>query len=90
MNKVRDLSALLGFSKSDIVAVTETWLNSNITDGEFFSDDYIVYRKDRKATVKNKRGGGILLELKKNIPSRRRHDLEAKCEIMVCEAQSRM
>ena len=87
MNKVRDFSDLLELSKSDIVAVAETWLNSNITDGELFSDDYIVYRKDREATVKNTRGGGILLGLKKNIPSRRRHDLEAECEIMVCEAQ---
>ena len=85
VNKVRDFSALLELCQSDIVAVTETWLNSNITDGELFSDDYVTYRKDREVTVQNKRG--ILLSRKRNIPSRRRPDLEAECEIMVCEAQ---
>ena len=87
VNKVRDFSALLELCQSDIVAVTETWLNSNITDGELFSYDYVTYRKDREATVQNKRGGCILLSIKGNIPSRRRPDLEAECEILVCEAQ---
>ena len=86
-NKVRDLSALLGLCQSDIVAVTETWLSINITDGELLWDDYVTYRKDREANVQNKRGGGILLSIKGNIPSRRRPNLEAECEIMVCEAQ---
>ena len=85
VNKVRNFSALLELCQSDIVAVTETWLNSNITDGELFSDDYVTYRKDREVTVQNKRG--ILLSRKRNIPSRRPPDLEAECEIMVCEAQ---
>ena len=71
VNKVRDFSALLELCQSDIVAVTETWLNSNITDGELFLDDYVTYRKNREATVQNKRGGGILLSIKGNIPSRR-------------------
>ena len=71
-------SALLELCQSNVVAVTETWLNSNITDGELFSDDYVTYRKDREATVQNKRGGGILLSIIGNIPSQRRPDLEAE------------
>ena len=35
-------SAILELGESDIVAVTETWLTSNIRDGKLFSDDYML------------------------------------------------
>ena len=63
-------------------------MNSNILDSGLFSDQYTVYRKDREETVQNKRGGGILMALKKYIISRRRADLEPDCEIMVCDLQA--
>ena len=63
-------------------------MNSNILDSELFSDQYTVYRKDREETVQNKRGGGILMALKKDIISRLRADLEPDCEIMVCDLQA--
>ena len=36
VNKVRDFSALIELSQSDIYGITETWLNSNIFDCELF------------------------------------------------------
>ena len=52
VNKVRDFSALLELCQGDIVAVTETWLSSNITDGELFSDDYVTYRNGVRSTAR--------------------------------------
>ena len=34
-------------------------------DSEIFSDDCTVYRKDRSVTDPGKRGGGVLLAIKK-------------------------
>ena len=65
VNKVRDFSAFIELSQSDIYGITETWLNSNILDSELFPEHYIVYRKDREHTVQHKRGGGILMVFKK-------------------------
>lgn len=49
------------------MALTETWLSSEITDGEVLPDsnDYIIYRRDRD----DRRGGGVLLAIKKHITS---------------------
>ena len=65
VNKVRDFSAFIELSQSDIYGITETWLNSNILDSELFPEHYIVYHKDREHTVQHKRGGGILMVFKK-------------------------
>ena len=46
VNKVRDFSALIKLSQSDIYGITETLLNSNILDNELFPEHYIVYHKD--------------------------------------------
>lgn len=31
----------------DIIAITESWLNSTVYTGELFDDRYIVFRRDR-------------------------------------------
>ena len=87
VNKVRDFSALIELSQSDIYGITETWLNSNILDSELFQEHYTVYRKDREHAAQHERGGGILMTSKKESISRRRADLEPDCEIMVCDMQ---
>ena len=49
----------------DIIALTETWLNSSFYDSELFDNRYTVIRRDRS---ENKlRGGGVLIALKKNL-----------------------
>ena len=82
LNEIRDFNALIELGDSDIFRKTETWLNSNILDSDFFLINN-VYRKDREETVQN-----ILMAFKKDIISHRRDDLEPDCEIMVYSTQS--
>lgn len=52
----------------DIICVSETWLNSSIQDGEVIDNIYNLFRKDRDHnTSERKRGGGVLIAIKKNI-----------------------
>ena len=39
----------------DIIAVTDTWLTDNVSDGEILGNDYTIYRRDRVG----KTGGGV-------------------------------
>lgn len=43
---------------TDIVALTETWLNKNINTRELFNNNYICYRSDRRD---GRRGWGVLV-----------------------------
>lgn len=52
----------------DIIALTETWLNDNFLNGEYFPSDYNVFRKDRQTG--QTRGGGVLLAVRSNFTSR--------------------
>lgn len=65
----------------DLVAFTETWLNTNFSSSEIFDESYNVFRSDRSAEKYNLlkrgvschnnaddiRGGGCLLAIKNNI-----------------------
>ena len=53
-------------TESEIVAVTETWLNQNVLNSEILNDSYVIYRRDRNTGT---RGGGILMAVKKSIHS---------------------
>jgi hypothetical protein len=56
-NKLPDLHALLACNRPSIVFITESWLDSNVTDGTVDpSGTYAVYRHDRLFRV----GGGVL------------------------------
>ena len=56
----------------DVLAVTETWLDSNIPDALVSITGYQKpFRRDR-----NKRGGGTAIYCADNLPVRRRIDLE--------------
>ncbi len=48
----------------DIVAVTETWLNCNVSDNEVLPSGYKIVRKDRPS---DKPGGGVLLALRDSL-----------------------
>lgn len=62
VNKVDQFEALLLEIKPDIVAVTETWLYSDILDHEVTPPGYVIVRKDRET-----RGGGVALFFKKEL-----------------------
>ena len=53
----------------DIIAVTETLLDSNIDDSEFAPHSYSVFRRDR-----NRHGGGVMIFVRNHIPVFRRFD----------------
>ena len=83
-NKLDEFQALVFGENLDVVAVTETWLKPDIYDGEILpGNQYTIYRRDR---ADGRRGGGILLAVKSNILSFRRHEIEPMgAEILVCE-----
>ena len=87
-NKIHDLKNLLLMSGANLVAITETWLNSDIGDNELLPPNYVVYRKDRDETCVNRRGGGVLIGIDNRYTSKRLYNLEPQCEILVCEIVS--
>ena len=65
----------------DIIALTETWLNSGINSCELFSPRYNVYRQDRdNVGPGTTRGGGVLLAVDKSIMVERVTQHEIKIE----------
>ena len=52
----------------DIVAISETWLSSDIPSHEFFPKGYHTYRKDRVDGY-----GGVLLACRNNISCQEIH-----------------
>lgn len=55
-----ELSIVVGNNRPDIIAITETWLSSDILDSVCGLSSYSVIRKDRK----NGLGGGVLFYIK--------------------------
>ncbi|CAB4025347.1 Hypothetical predicted protein, partial [Paramuricea clavata] len=80
VNKDRELRTRLSSYDYDVIAVTETWLDSSINDGEIFPSSYQVIRKDRSRS-----GGGILVACSHHLSVRRRFDYETECEVLWCE-----
>ena len=65
-SKLVQLQNIAGINENDVIAVTETWLNDNISDNEILYDDYQIYRRDRQYSH-NARGGGILLAVRNTL-----------------------
>ena len=57
-NKLEDLHLLLEMHSPDIIALSETWLNSDIRDSEIQLPGYLLTRADRPGA---RAGGGVLL-----------------------------
>ena len=57
VNKKKELELTVRDEKLDIIAITESWLNVNITDEEMGIKGYTLFRKDRNDSVK-RRGVG--------------------------------
>ena len=80
-NKIQQLQDIVSLGDFDIVAITETWLNSPVRDNEILPQCYTVYRRDRQDVH-----GGVALCVRDNVFSCRRRDLEpAGEEVIVCE-----
>lgn len=59
------MSNLVSSSNSSLLILTETWLTSDVTDGEVLTDlpNFNLFRKDRSRT----RGGGVLIAVNKQL-----------------------
>ena len=71
--KIDELSILLPQNRSDIAAVTETWLRPDISSELLSIDGYNLHRADRRVG----RGGGVCVFTSIDIPCKRRVDLES-------------
>lgn len=70
----------------DVIALTETWLGSDILNSEL-SSDYVIYRLDRNpATSQLLRGGGVLIGVKKHLRCKLVPLVNANCleQVAVC------
>ena len=70
--KIDELTSFLSCRQPSVVAVTESWLNSDIEDGLVSINGYNIFRKDRPS----RRGGGICVYLPHGTYAKRRLDLE--------------
>jgi len=64
-----------------IIAATETWLNSSVSNAELFPPHYNVFRRDRCERLTGKsRGGGVLLAAHNTIKVRQLANLQSEGE----------
>ena len=71
-NKMEDLySTLCTNQQCDVIAVSETWLNGNISDKQIEMPDHQVFRKDR-----DRNGGGVALYINNSISAKHLTDFD--------------
>ena len=63
----------------DCFCVTESWLNTNINNGEVLPANYTIYHHDRDT-----RGGGVLIAVLDKIPSKQ---IVIDCELDIILVQ---
>ena len=54
--KISELRLLAAKTKAAVIAISESWLDQTVGDGEIYIDGYCLERKDR-----NRNGGGVCL-----------------------------
>ena len=73
VNKLYEITHLLDFHCVDIAGVTETWLSDTVPPSITTIDGYSCERRDRV----EKKGGGVLAYIRKNIPYNRMGYMES-------------
>lgn len=62
----------------DVVCITESWLNKNFYNSEFFDDRYELFRCDRDSLVTgHERGGEVMIALRRDLGPSHRIDMRA-------------
>jgi len=72
LNKVDEVHALTESSNAAVLCVSETWLDSTISDAEVNIPGYVLERKDRRRD-----GGGVCIYIRDNLVFNRRSELES-------------
>ena len=72
LHKIDDLTALLSANPVDFVAITESWLHKDIEDSLLHINGFNLFRKGRTT----RRGGGVCVFLRDELPCTRRCDFE--------------
>lgn len=70
--KVDELRLATASCPFEIIILTETWLNENISNDEHFGNNFNAYRCDRSRLTSEKRdGGGVLIAVNASFHSER-------------------
>ena len=68
-SRVNEVFFCLNVSDYDVICLTESWLDSSISNCEFMPSSYCVFRADRNFTCSNRqRGGGVVLAVSDKFP----------------------
>lgn len=67
INKLDELAILCASLEPSLIAITETWLTSEITDDFISLSKYHIFRRDRSL----RQGGGVLLYIRDDIQCKR-------------------
>ena len=69
--KIIDLRKTISYTDIDLISITETEIDASFPDAQFFSENYLTFRRDR-----NKHGGGILTFVKNGLLPKHIPDLD--------------
>ena len=69
--KIIDLRKIISHTDIDLISITETKIDASFPDAQFFSENYLTFRRDR-----NKHGGGILTFVKNGLLIKHIPDLD--------------
>ena len=78
--KINDLRALALTFTPSVIFITETWLDSSISDSNISLENYVPYRNDREKGV----GGGVLLYINESLKSHNISILSSNSIEIVC------
>lgn len=71
--KLSEIKLIASQTRAAIISVSESWLDSSITDSEILIDGYYSIRKDR-----NRQGGGVCMFIRSDIASNLRTDINTE------------
>jgi len=69
--KISEIKIVAQQSNPAVICISESWLDSSITDEEIRIDNYNIIRNDR-----NRQGGGVCMYIRNNLAFNPRDDLQ--------------
>ena len=78
VGKKAEIIEMLDRLKPDVLIGTETWLTSQVSDGELLNQDYQIFRKDRGYN----QWGGVMIAVKNDLQCTLVPELRTDCELL--------